>query len=62
MIHESSAASTELGGATQHIAAAARLMADTAKAAADASRELDQTIVFMKDMDASGAKRLRSSR
>jgi len=95
MIQELRAASTELGGATEHIAAssdslaqgateqaaslgdtsqaseeirsmtrqnvqksqdAAQLMAETAEAAAHASQELEQAMVFMKEMDASGGK------
>jgi methyl-accepting chemotaxis protein len=94
-IHELAAASLELDGATQHIAAssdslaqgateqaasleatsvaaeqirsmtqqnlnqsrgAARLMAETAEAAADASRQLEQTLVFMREMDAASGK------
>ena len=95
MIDALSAASAQLGGATQHIAAssdslaqgateqaasleetsaageeihsmtrqnvkksqdAARLMAETAEAAARASQELEQTMAFMKEMDASSGK------
>jgi methyl-accepting chemotaxis protein/methyl-accepting chemotaxis protein-1 (serine sensor receptor) len=95
MIQELSAASAELGGATQHIAAssdslaqgateqaasleatstageevhamtrqnvkksqdAARLMAETAEGTAHASPELEQTMVFMKEMAASNGK------
>jgi methyl-accepting chemotaxis protein len=35
---------------------AARLMAETAEAAADASRELEQTMLFMREMDASSGQ------
>ncbi|MGC9945066.1 MAG: methyl-accepting chemotaxis protein [Bryobacteraceae bacterium] len=95
VIHELSAASVELGGATQHIAAssdslaqgateqaasleetsaaseeihsmtqqnlkksrdAARIMAETAAAAGNASQELERTMAFMEEMDAASGK------
>ena len=56
-LEETSAASEEIHSMTQqNPEKSQRLMAETAEAAADASRELEQTIAFMKEMDASSGK------
>jgi methyl-accepting chemotaxis protein/methyl-accepting chemotaxis protein-1 (serine sensor receptor) len=59
-LEDTSAASKEIQSNTQQnlrkSQAAARLMAETAEAAARASRELEQTMVFMREMDVSSGK------
>ncbi len=59
-LKETSVAGRQISSMTQQnldkTRAAARLMAETAGAAANASRELEQTMEFMKDMDASSGK------
>ena len=59
-LEETSAASLEIRSMTQQNLKksedAARLMSETAQAAANASEELEQAMVFMKEMDASTGK------
>ena len=59
-LEETSAASEEIRSMTQQNLKksqhAARLMAETAEAAADASRELEQTMLFTREMDASSGQ------